>query len=392
MERNEYSGKISKNLMNEKLLLLSSHSPFCENYDLHDSIYHSLIDLEEEKSKDEIMELLIRAQQFLDENIEDDFARDIFSLILKCYSHFPCEFIPILEQLYLKSRNNLNYTIITASVISYYNQNNYSSYLFDYKSFVIEIINTFNNIANHEINPTFELEFLLDILLISDLSDNFIQLNILPIFNYIFINNSRNQNFYDSNKDKIIFLIKKVIRVSFFNIICNFLPINQDTYSEMKTDDLTFLIPLIPNELFKKLFNLNEEIILKSKEIRLPFVCIFLQKCKELNLKIRPIEKLLESISFEEIVPQIISIAQKYKIITPENITIHDNNIDSSSILSELHFYIDILSKLCKNKQSAAKVIVTSFVKFFQKKLKKKILTKHLMKCFYLQLLLIKML
>ena len=62
-------------------LLLQSSSIF-ENCDQYDCIRQSYIDLKFKHSKEEVHDLLIKAQDYLEKCIENNLAEEIFLLIL----------------------------------------------------------------------------------------------------------------------------------------------------------------------------------------------------------------------------------------------------------------------------------------------------------------------
>ena len=162
--------------------LLLSSSSILDKYDQYDCIHQSLIDLHYEHSKEEVHELLIKAQECLESRIKIDLANEIFSLILKCYSCFPKDFIPTFVDLFKKMKINSFYPIVITMVLSYLIQNNCSDILSEYNEFILNSLNelidqieSFDEpqifVFQHEIQEQFKLNLLLNIAIASNLNE-----------------------------------------------------------------------------------------------------------------------------------------------------------------------------------------------------------------------------
>lgn len=105
--------KIDNNFVMQKSSMLNDD-------DQYDNLYQLLLDLNNDKSQDDVHEILINALTNLEENISNDFAKELFILILKCFSLFPKEFIPIFEDIMEIFKMNSYFIIITAAILSFY--------------------------------------------------------------------------------------------------------------------------------------------------------------------------------------------------------------------------------------------------------------------------------
>lgn len=88
----------------ESSLLLSSSKIF-QNSDLTDHIHQSIIDMHcENIDKNEIGELLFEALSYLEKDITNELASDLFLLIIQCIMNQPEQQLQILNLILSKSR------------------------------------------------------------------------------------------------------------------------------------------------------------------------------------------------------------------------------------------------------------------------------------------------
>lgn len=394
---------------------MSAENESSGNHDLCETICQITMQLDDCNTKEQTLQILEQSQALLDNNIDFLLAKELFLLILKCYSLFPSDCVPFFSQLLNKSRNNVNFTIITASVLSFLIYNDIYSQLPEYDFFINDCINEIilqiendNQIVifQNEMPQMFKLNFILDVVLSSKLTDQIINC----LVKYLFT--QKEHNFFISNKIKLTQLIRNILNAGKIDLIIEFLPRYHKLYFDLSINDLACVIPFFSKQLFKKTLPKLEEIFLYSSDINKSFVLALLQKCIEFNIKIKSIDRAFNYLSANDITSQIINYSYKYNFTLPtevakkfvdlqdfhfifkiipslgilpkqkiEQALLEKNDLNfykllfafegfSSQILTTSKFYVHIILTLSEFKNKYENSLIQNFANYFQQNIK----------------------
>lgn len=169
--------KVYKNKMNKSLLLESSC--IFDNSTLIDNIRQTYLDLQIESTEEIVEKYLKEAQKYLEKDLEDDVANELFQAILDCFTQFAEQLLPIFEDFLKKSKSNSNYIIITALVLTYLTHAQPKLTLPDYQPFVNECLTEILpqiqqksecnlTLFGHPISPPFKIDLIVNLLLSSN--------------------------------------------------------------------------------------------------------------------------------------------------------------------------------------------------------------------------------
>lgn len=354
--------------------LLSPSSFIYENPEPIDCIHQSYIDLEGITKEDvsDCEELLKNAITYLDRDIKDDFANDIFSLILKCFSIFSSELPDIFESIFKNRETNANYVIITASILSYMIHtplliNDYKSVVNDLESFVSnaldqifpQIIKSNENdlfVFEHKISNNFKSSLIFDLLLSSNLTEGLIT-NFLP-----FITSN-----IKTNLSQFSLLLSDLVKKGLIKLIDPSIFMDKEIYSSISDEIFAQFLPDLSKELFERLFSQIYETFLSSSKLSSIFVINFIQKCQEFDIKNLEIENVFKFLSSSDFSPQICEYIKKYDdfFITDEiapnffNLTDHELLF---KIVKNLNALPENLLNECLLKSKSIQVYIRCFV------------------------------
>ena len=162
--------------MNQSLLLPSSIN--FEDSNLVDNIRQTYIDLHTEPSEEDVRSFLKEAKTYLDKDLQENVANELFAAILSGFLRFPQQMVPFFEEYLKNSRQNSNYIIITALILSRLTHVEPQVTLFDYQSFVNDALNEILpqiqkkeneelTVFGQTISPEFKIDLILNLLLSS---------------------------------------------------------------------------------------------------------------------------------------------------------------------------------------------------------------------------------
>ncbi|KAK8834055.1 hypothetical protein M9Y10_031522 [Tritrichomonas musculus] len=347
--------------------LLSPNSFIYENPEPIDCIHQSYIDLKGYSKEDvsSCEELLNNAITYLDRDIKDDFANDLFSLILKCFSIYSSELPHIFESILKNREKNANYVIITASILSYMIHTHLL--INDYKSFVSnalddifpQIIKSNENVLfvfKHKISNNFKSSLIFDLLLSSNLTEGLIT-NFLP-----FITSN-----IKTNLSQFSLLLSDLVKKGLIKLIDPSIFMDKEIYSCISDEIFAQFLPDLSKELFERLFSQIYETFLSSSKLSSIFVINFIQKCQEFDIKNLEIENVFKFLSSSEFSPQICEYIKKYDdfFITDEiapnffNLTDHELLF---KIVKNLNALPENLLNECLLKFKSIQVYIRCFV------------------------------
>lgn len=322
---------------------------------LIDHIRQSLIEIENEiPEEDSVQQLFNEALIYLDKDITDDIAKELFLLILSCFSHYTSKLLPLFNQIYETSTKNTYHLIITTSVLFYLTQHTQpDSIKIDYQSLVSDLLNQIVSqiqksdensliLFGHEISPQFQTNLIMNLLLLTTLTETLVSDFAIYILTH--------------ENPKSDMLIKKMTEKHFIIDV----PADNlaDIISKMdfSIDSVMKFVPLFSERLFKFVIPQIERYIQNSKEISKTFSIALIQKYSEFDINIKPNSKLIENLSVSDLTPQIIEYLKRYdekfneklyEIQCIENLTEDEIN----KILLEtknLQFYLNFFQSIKK--------------------------------------------
>lgn len=301
--------------MNENTLLLGSSISF-SNSDVVSNIRQSMIDMNLEEDAELIESLLNQAISYLEKDINQEIANELFSLIPTCFLRYPTQFLDILNDLLTKSKNNSNYIIATASVLSSLLHVEPSLNIPNYLSFVDEALNEIlSQIKNSQndsltvfgkkILPKFKYDLVIDLILSSKLTDNLLT-NFLPFV--------CSQIIYTKNP-KFAKLVHEIVKNGFIDSLSSSNISDKDLYVRLSTEDLSFFIPKLSDQIFTEIFPEFEKTFCEETELNPAFIINLLDKCDKLKLKLNQIERIFAFLKPSDFTSHVIDHLKKYNLV-----------------------------------------------------------------------------
>ncbi|KAK8836346.1 hypothetical protein M9Y10_039688 [Tritrichomonas musculus] len=320
--------------LNHSLLLQSTK--ISDESNLLYNIHQSIIDLESDPPEKEIHILLKQSILYLDEYFDQQTIDDLFILIFQCFSHISNKNNDFYKEIYSNYKKNSNRLIIFAMVFSEYDEKssfddlpNLINNILDQISQQIQTPKYTFKIYDNEINPKYVGNFIINILLMTELNENLIS----TFFPYIFMQN----NLSDI---KIRKLIQKVRNSKFESVLPEFILKDKRIYSNFQQDNWSVIIPKISKQTFLQLFPYLDEFYSDILYLNRTLALSILEKYIELNIDFKSDCKLNIKIlkSFNEIMmtPSIFNYLSNYNVDFEEYSLFKYISIDSlEKILSE---------------------------------------------------------
>lgn len=400
--------------------LLFSSSKIFTNSDLIDQIHQSIIDLKCEKlEQKEIGELLIDALSYLEKDITNELASDLFLLIIQCIMNQPEHQLQILNLILSKSRLNKYYVIITAKIMSYLKCNANQTPLPDYHFFVDDALKSILphiknsnqqkiSVFKHEIPMEFKLDLIICLLLMVDLTESIVS----DFCTYILSQN--NKFFYNYMKNEIQILIEKITNAGLINLVLPYFFSNSYLYSILPINEYANFLSQLSDGQFQQLFPQIEKYYLAASKLNSDFLLMLLEKCQLLNLKLSSIEKIFDFLSPEDLSPEIINYLNNYDFVLSADVAKKFLNISNllfatkiipsldeiasdfldelifqtydyeffnrvlpstknpSKIFTQSKFYVHLYNIICKQKDTSKFNLIQTIVKIFQKSVQNK--------------------
>lgn len=272
-------------------LLLKSSQIFA-NHDSFDCIHQSYIDLYCEKDEEDVRTLLKDAISYLEKDIKDDFTSEIFSLIIKCFSIYPKQFLPLFNAIFENSRTNSNYLIITTMLLSYF--------LFNIPDLLPNDYNTFVDDAINEIIPQITK------------SEK----------DHLFVFNNRIPFSFKSDLITNLILLSKPTEQLLTNF-ANYLPLvftKLEKYPQISDEKLSVFIPFLSKDYFSFNFPEIDKILNNSEKLSRNFVINVLQKCQEYDIKIKSVDRIFYFINLSDLTPEICDYLKRLNFFIPDDV------------------------------------------------------------------------
>lgn len=229
--------------LNHPLLLQSTK--ISDDSNLIYNINQSILDLESDPPENEVQILLQQSILYLDENLDQQTTDDLFILIIRCFSHISNK-IDFYNEIYSNLRKSSNRLVIFAMIFSEYDER--SSFT-DLSNLINDIINQiYDQIQNpknkfeiydNEIDPKYVGNFIIDILLMTELNENLIS----TFFPYIF-------NLNNLSNVKIQKLIQKVKNSKFLSFLPEFILTDKRVFYNFQQYNWSVLIPKMSKQTF----------------------------------------------------------------------------------------------------------------------------------------------
>lgn len=292
--------------MNKSLLLKSSC--IFDDSNLIDQIRQTYIDVINCKNEEDIHEFLNESFLYLEKDLSNDIALELFSAIFHCFINYSTKLTPEFGIFLEKSRMNANYIIITIYLIYYFKNNQPELLNSECQSFVDDglkdILLQIDNlnekpltIFGHKIPLLFNYEVITSFVLSSNLTKNLFS----KLFPYIII-----QNISCKNPKSDLFF-KNVLKSDFITILPQDEISDQQISEFITSKNINLLSTMNENALSLiesvVIFIKNEEkntIKGITKETILPFIAILmilLEKSQQkLPLNIEYEDLIIESI------------------------------------------------------------------------------------------------
>lgn len=298
----------------EKSLLLDSSIIF-DHSNLVDRIRQSFIEIENEiPSEDSVEQLFFEIITYLDKDLNIDTAKELFSLILSCFSHYTNKILPLFDQLIETSSQNANHIIITVSILFYFIyihpisiQNNYQSFINDCLNQLLPQIQkndeTILKIYDHEIYPQFQNDLIINLLLLTQINQNTVS-----IFSPFLLS-------HDLMKDnsKMDLLLAEISKNGYiFDISPEILP-SIVSKMDFSIDSMLKYVSLLSDETFKFVYPQIEKVISKSNGLTSTFSITILSKCEKCDITVKPIKKLIDTLTIYDLTAPIIEYLNRYK-------------------------------------------------------------------------------
>ena len=172
-----------------RCLLLSSSEMFV-NSTLLDNIHQSIIDLENNPPIEEIQKLLQNSMLYLDNILDEKTLDNLFILIIKCLSTLPKQSNEFYKEIFNRSFKNPNRLIFFSMIFSQYNEKpSFPGFYDRINDIMMQISDQIQNpkeifkIWYTKINSNYVGNFIINILLISELNENIVSTFLSFIFN-----------------------------------------------------------------------------------------------------------------------------------------------------------------------------------------------------------------
>ena len=165
-------------------LLLQSSKIF-DKSSLIDHIHQSHIDLQSALPTQNVINLLIESIAYLDEELDISTAKELFLLILSCFSQYPEESFKIFQIKFQKPNISSLHIILLTLILSQIPNNSFDDFL---SSLITEVIPQINknqgnlNVKGYEIKPEFQAMFIINLVLSIKLTEQIVTL----FYQYIF--------------------------------------------------------------------------------------------------------------------------------------------------------------------------------------------------------------
>lgn len=229
-------------------LLLNSSSIF-EDASTIDCIRQTCIDLKKSPKNEDVKNFLKESIKYLKEDMPFNIFNELLSAIISCFSTNPTGLSKYFNHFLKRAKQNSNYLIVTASILSYLIHIQPPLTLPDYQPFIDDCIseivpqiqkkneNLNLEVFGHKISPLYETNFIVDILLSINLTEEFF----LTFFPYLFSHKLLSDN------PKFNFLLENVSKSGVIHIL------KQNSKSQ---DDI---YQFISNNGYQSLLNLSDE-------------------------------------------------------------------------------------------------------------------------------------
>lgn len=327
-------------LYNKKKSLLLRSSNIFNNSTFIDRIRQSCIDLEIDSTEDEAMNLLNEAAFYLDKIFDAKATKELFSLILCCFQHFPEQSLEIIEKKLPQKSISNNLYIITTSALSFINQNHPEISIKNFEWFITKVRNEIlPQIQNtkksklilyyQEVDPLLQPEFISDIALLSDLTEK----DVLIFYPIIL-----NSNLFS----KINLFIQKVSKASLLKTIPEEEFLKNDLFLILNPENLSVFISMATEQTFRKILPQIGEIIITKTQF-LPLISNpIIEKCFKYDIKMAS-NLLFDYFTNIELLFKNWDYFIKYKIQLPANFTSKITNFPKSPILLKVISHVENL-------------------------------------------------
>lgn len=255
------------------------------NSNLIDNIRSSIIELGNNPTENLLKESIL----YLDSSLDEQTTDELFTLFSSCFSLLPDQPTEFFNEIFENSTKNSNWLLFFAMTFSNYNINSSFPNLSDLLTSIIDqIIQHIKNptkeftINANKIDSKYVANFIIDILLITELNENLISTFLPFIFNHEKV-----------SKTRIKKLIQKIINNGFLTSIPEFLLSNKIVFDSLSQDDLSVLLSEASKETFIQFLSLIEETFSETKEnLNQPFFISIFNKLFEYKIEWRKKEKL----------------------------------------------------------------------------------------------------
>lgn len=308
----------------ESTLLLNSSSIF-DNSTTIDRIRQSFIDLNADCDENEVEDLLTNQLiPYLENFLSIDEQKELFSLILSCFSYCLDKFFPLFDTIYSKSRSNSNFIIITALIIYCFSEK--LANISKYESFVSEGLEqvqqqikspneTTFQVFGHEIPPEFCTQLIVDLLICSKLTKELVS-DFSPyiLSHYSIILNT------DISK-----LFARIVNDDLSSSFPQPITIDTSFFNDFSQKEYIAIIPHLSEETFKELFERIESLI-PTWTLDPNFSLVYLDRCCKYNMKIKTAEQLISPLSYDQISSEIWTYLKQFNFVIPFNMALdlHD--------------------------------------------------------------------
>ena len=216
---------------------------FCfDEASLVDKIRQKVKSIQSDPILEEITYFLEGSVKYLENNIPQEVASELFSAIFTFFKQFTKELMPIFDVILKKSRTNANYIYITSSLLSYLTHEDLNLDIPDYHSFINDTINEIcQQITNqsrkliifgHEIASQFQNDLILNTALSLKLTES-----ISPkLYNHIFY------HYWQKNDKRFDLFLLNIITSGLITVLPQTESSNEEILEFLsKKDDQIFL-------------------------------------------------------------------------------------------------------------------------------------------------------